>query len=140
MKPCLRLFAAILAGLLLGSLVNGGILALGSWLLPPPPGVNLQDMAGLQAALPTLPPVHLLPPWLAHAGGTVAGSWLASRLLPAGQWAGALVVGLLFLAGGLTMAWQLPAPRWFEAADLLLAYLPMAGLGHRLGQCARRRA
>ena len=72
MKPCLRLFAAILAGLLLG-----GILALGSWLLPPPPGVNLQDMAGLQAALPTLPPVYLLPPWPAscrrHPGRQLAG-------------------------------------------------------------------
>lgn len=138
MKSCLRLLAAIIAGLLLGSLVNGGILALGSWLLPPPPGVNLQDMAGLQAALPTLPPLQLLPPWLAHAGGTLAGSWLASRLLPPGRWAGALAVGLLFAAGGAMMAWQLPAPPWFELADLVLAYLPMAWLGYWLGGCWRR--
>ena len=138
MHVLLRLIAACLAGLITGSLVNGGILKLADVLLPPPAGVDMHSMAGLQAALPTLPALHFLGPWLAHAGGTLAGAWLASRLLPPRQWTGALLVGLLFLAGGITMAWQLPAPRWFELTDLLLAYLPMTALGHWLAQLRRQ--
>ena len=139
MRVMLRLIAACLAGLIAGSLVNGGILKLATVLLPAPVGVDMHSMAGLQAALPTLPAVHFVAPWLAHAGGTLAGAWLASRLLPPGQWTGALLVGLLFLAGGSMMVWQLPAPRWFELSDLLLAYLPMAALGHWLAQQRRLR-
>lgn len=137
MRAVLRLIAACLAGVVAGSLVNGGILKLVAWLLPAPTGVDMHSMAGLQAALPALPAGQFLGPWLAHAGGPLAGAWLASRLLPPRQWAGALVVGLLFLAGGTMMAWQLPAPRWFELADLLLAYLPMAALGYWLARQRR---
>jgi len=138
MKPLLRLMAATVAGLLLGAMVNSGVLAAGVRLLPPPDGVDMGSMAGLQAAMPHLPASHLLAPWLAHALGTFCGAWLASRLVPAGKWQGALLVGLAFLAGGVMMAWQLPAPRWFELADIALAYLPVAGLGHLLAQRARR--
>ena len=48
---------------------------------------------------------------------------------------GALAIGFAFLAGGVMMVIMLPeTPLWFTLTDLLLAYLPMAYLGHRLGQ------
>jgi hypothetical protein len=49
----------------------------------------------------------------------------------------AYVIGALFLAGGIAAAFMIPAPAWFIALDLLVAYLPMAWLGARLGRGIR---
>ena len=48
-----------------------------------------------------------------------------------------LVIGFFFLLGGIAAAWMIPAPVWFEAADILLAYIPMALIGARLGGAGR---
>jgi hypothetical protein len=45
----------------------------------------------------------------------------------------AMVPGILFLAGGVLMVVILDAPLWFEITDLVLAYIPMAWLGFKLG-------
>ena len=45
-----------------------------------------------------------------------------------------LVVGLMFLAGGIGAATMIPAPIWFIVLDLVVAYLPMAWLGGTLVQ------
>jgi hypothetical protein len=47
----------------------------------------------------------------------------------------AMTIGFAFLAGGVMMVMILPeTPLWFIFSDLILAYLPMAYLGYRLGQ------
>ncbi|MFM7281994.1 MAG: hypothetical protein ACKO32_09470 [Planctomycetia bacterium] len=74
-------------------------------------------------------------PFLAHALGTLAGAFLAARFnrgtglgLMAAQ-----VVGALFLFVGISMVVMIPnAPLWFDALDLLVAYVPMALLGYAL--------
>lgn len=45
----------------------------------------------------------------------------------------ALMIGFVFLLGGVTNVLMLPAPLWFNIVDLVGAYLPMAWLGGRLG-------
>jgi hypothetical protein len=45
----------------------------------------------------------------------------------------ALVIGLLFLLGGIASVFMLPSPVWFTAVDLILAYIPMAFLAGKLG-------
>jgi hypothetical protein len=47
-------------------------------------------------------------------------------------------VGGLFLLGGIANVFLLPAPAWFCAVDLLLAYLPAAWLGQSLVARAKR--
>jgi hypothetical protein len=37
--------------------------------------------------------------------------------------------GVAFLAGGFAASVMIPAPNWFIALDLVVAYLPMAWLG-----------
>lgn len=44
----------------------------------------------------------------------------------------ALIVGVLFLIGGVSMVAMLPSPMWFNALDLIVAYIPMAFLGGKL--------
>ncbi|MNL82973.1 hypothetical protein D3C87_2104970 [compost metagenome] len=46
----------------------------------------------------------------------------------------ALLIGLLFLAGGIASCFMLPAPRWFEVLDVLLAYIPFAWLGYLIAK------
>jgi len=47
----------------------------------------------------------------------------------------AMAIGFAFLAGGVMMVLMLPAtPVWFILLDLIVAYLPMAYLGYKLGQ------
>ncbi len=128
----LRNLLAAIAGLLLGSILNGGIIQYSHLLIPPPPGVDLTTEAGLQKAMHLMEPKHFLMPFLAHALGTLAGAILAARL--SNSLRPALSIGILFMAGGLYMVWMLPSPLWFNVADISLAYLPMAWLGYKLGK------
>lgn len=124
---------ALLAGLLLGSAVNMGLLLLGGWLIPPPSGADATTMEGLRASLPLFRPVHFLFPFLAHALGTLAGACAAAWAAGSGRAGIAYLVGGCFFVGGVINCALLPAPFWFMAVDLLLAYFPMAWLARRLG-------
>jgi len=50
----------------------------------------------------------------------------------------AYAVGVVLLAGGIAASSMIPAPGWFIALDLLLAYLPMAWLAAWIGSSRRR--
>ena len=93
-------------------------------------------MEGLQAALPLFGPRHYLFPFLAHALGTLVGTFAATWAVGGRSWGPAAVVTALFLTGGTINAFLLPAPAWFIGADLLLAYLPMGWLGWQWGRRA----
>ena len=72
-------------------------------------------------------------PFLAHALGTLAGAFITTKVAANNHFRLALLVGVLFLAGGIAAANMIPAPTWFIALDLIGAYLPMAWLGNKLG-------
>ncbi len=134
----LRNLLAVVAGVVAGGLVNMGLVMLGPVLVPPPAGVDMTTAEGLQAGMPLLQPRHFLFPFLAHALGTLAGALVAARLAVSRAHVMALVVGAVFLAGGIMAATMIPAPVWFVALDLVVAYLPMAWLGARLAPLSRR--
>ncbi|RMG38369.1 MAG: hypothetical protein D6732_05390, partial [Methanobacteriota archaeon] len=70
MNPILRNVIAVLAGLILGSVVNMGLITLGSSVIPPPPGVDVTDMESLKSSMHLFEPRHFIFPFLAHALGT----------------------------------------------------------------------
>ena len=128
----LRNLLSALAGLVAGAFLNGGIIQLSHWVIPPPPGADLTTEAGLKSAMHLMGPEHFLMPFLAHALGTLAGAMLAARLSNALR--PAMSIGFLFFLAGAYMVWILPSPIWFSIADLSLAYLPMAWLGFKTGR------
>jgi hypothetical protein len=78
---------------------------------------------------------HFVFPFLAHAIGTLVGAYFVSRMKVNRALLNAMAIGFAFLAGGVMMVLTLPGtPWWFVATDLVLAYLPMAYLGFKLGQ------
>lgn len=130
----MKLALAVLVGLVCGSVVNMGIVIAGPMLIPPPPGADMTTAEGLAAAMPLLEPKHFASPFLAHALGTVVGACVAALIATSRRAVVAYAVGALFLAGGIAASRMIPAPTWFIALDLLVAYLPMAWLGLRLAE------
>jgi uncharacterized membrane protein YedE/YeeE len=75
---------------------------------------------------------HFLFPFLAHAGGSLASAFLATVISRNRHFWFPALFGALFMVTGIYMVVILPAPFWFEAVDLGLAYIPMAWFGYRL--------
>lgn len=132
MSPFLKIVIGIVLGIVIGSAVNMGLIILGPSLIPPPEGVDPMDAESIAANIGLFKPKHFLFPFLAHALGTLAGSFTAAKIVPTQKKAFALVIGAFFFTGGLWSIMSIPAPAWFNALDLIVAYIPMALLGHRL--------
>lgn len=132
MNPILRNILALLAGLIIGSLVNMGIITISGSIIPPPEGADVTTMEGLQAAMHLFKPKNFIMPFLAHALGTLVGAFVAAKIAFSRKIQIAMIIGLLFLIGGITNSFLLPSPLWFTLLDVLVAYIPMAWIGHHL--------
>jgi len=132
MNPILRNFLAVLVGWFVGSAVNGGLVILGDALVAAPAGVDMTTLEGLKNGMHLLEPKNFIFPFLAHALGTLVGAFLAAKIAANREMIMALIVGVVFLAGGIAMTTLVPSPTWFLALDLIMAYLPMAWLGGKL--------
>ena len=84
--------------------------------------------------------MNFLFPFLGHAIGTLVGAFVVAKFAASHAMKLALGIGAFFLLGGIAAANMLGGPAWFIAADLLLAYLPMAWLGAFLAKPAEMRA
>jgi hypothetical protein len=132
MNATVRNILAVIIGIVLGMVVNGSIVAVSGSLIPPPNGADVTTVEGLKATIHLFEPKHFLMPFLAHALGTFAGASFAALIAANRKTFFAMVVGVFFLFGGIAAVSMLPAPFWFSAADLILAYLPTAYLAGKL--------
>ncbi len=137
MNPILRNILAVIAGIVVGSVVNMGIVTLSGSIVPLPEGVSFEDPETIKANLEKLSFLHYLFPFLAHAIGTLAGAYTAARLAANNKKTMALIIGFLFLLGGIASYFMIPAPVVFIIADAVLAYIPMALLGYFLSSTNR---
>lgn len=129
MRPIVKDILAVLAGFIIGSLVNMGIIMISGSIIPPPDGADVTTMEGLKASIHLFEPKHFIFPFLAHALGTFAGAFLAAKIAVTHRMRFAIIIGILFLMGGIANILMLPSPTWFTILDLVGAYLPMAYLG-----------
>ncbi len=132
MKPGVKNILAVIAGAILGSAVNMGIIMISGSIIPPPDGADITTMEGLKASMHLFQPKHFIFPFLAHSLGTFAGALLAAKMAATNKLGIAFLIGLIFLAGGIANIFMLPSPAWFSAVDVLAAYLPMAYLAGKL--------
>lgn len=129
-----RNILATIAGFIIGSIVNMILVAVSGKIIPLPAGVNNKTAEGLAAGMHLMEPKHFIFPFLAHALGTLVGAFIATKLSNPKSFIGPMVIGVLFLAGGISMVFMVPSPMWFNCVDLILAYIPMAYLGYVLGK------
>lgn len=133
MNPILKNILAAIAGAVIGSIVNMSIIMMSSSLIPPPEGADVTTLEGLKTSMHLFQPRHFLMPFLAHALGTLVGAFIASRFAANNSMRYAWLIGILFLAGGISNVFMLPSPMWFNCVDLIGAYIPMALLGGKYG-------
>jgi len=126
MHPIIRNILAVIAGAILGSIVNMGIIMISGSVIPPPEGVDITTMDGLRESMHLMQPKHFFMPFLAHAIGTFAGALLAGLIAVNHKMYFAMGIGAFFLIGGITNVFLLPSPTWFTILDLVVAYIPMA--------------
>ena len=137
MNPILKNILAVVAGLVLGSVVNMGLIMLSSSVIPPPDGVDVTNMESLKSSMHLFEPKHFIFPFLAHALGTLAGAFTAARIAAGHKMKFALGIGAFFLIGGIANVFMLPSPAWFTVLDLVGAYIPMGWLGGRWAGASR---
>lgn len=130
MNPAVRNSLAVVAGIILGGIVNMAVIMISSSIVPLPEGVNPEDFESMNQNMHLYSPKHFLMPFLAHALGTLVGAFTAAKIAVSHHKTLALIIGGVFLIGGIMAVRMLPnAPMWFSASDLLLAYIPMGWLG-----------
>ncbi len=132
MNPILRNILALIAGFILGSIVNMGIIMISGSIIPPPDGVNPADVESLKANIHLFQPKHFIFPFLAHALGTLTGAFTVAKLAVSHQMKWAIGIGVCFLIGGIMAINMMPTPTWFSILDILGAYIPMGWLGGKL--------
>ena len=132
MHPILLNSLAVLAGLVVGNVINMGIVMISGSVIPPPEGADVTTAEGLQASIHLFEAKHYIFPFLAHALGTFFGALVAALIGVNRKLTVAMIIGGFFLIGGILAAVMIPASPWFVVIDLLLAYLPMAWLGARI--------
>lgn len=136
MNPIIKNSLALIAGFILGSAVNMGIIMVSGSIIPPPDGADVTTTEGLKASMHLFQPKHFILPFLAHAIGTFTGALLAAFIAANNKIKFALGVGVFFLAGGIISTFMLPSPTWFTVLDLVGAYIPM---GYFAGKLVVRR-
>lgn len=132
MSPLVKNILAVVLGIIIGAMVNMGLILMSGSIIPPPEGADVTTTEGLKASIHLFEAKHFIMPFLAHALGTLIGAWAAARIANNRKFTFAMCIGLFFLLGGVVNNIQIPAPAWFIGVDLILSYIPMAWLGYKL--------
>ena len=125
MKTIIRNTSALIAGGLIGMVVNMGLIITGNKLIPFADGINPMNATMWEIK-------YFIFPFLAHAIGTLSGAFITAKFSASYHMVFAISIGIFFLLGGIAMVFILPAPVWFIGVDLFLAYIPMGWLGWKI--------
>jgi hypothetical protein len=129
----LRNVLAVVAGMIVGSALNMGLIQLNMRVLfPMPAGMDMNDAAQFNAFVAGLPTLAFLVVVLAHLGQSFVGGWVAARLGASHPMRLAMIIGLLSLAGGIMAMMMIRGPDWMLVE--LPLYLVVAWLAGRIEQ------
>jgi hypothetical protein len=130
----LRNIIGFVVGYVAGSVINLALIMANVLLMPA--GTDFSTPEGVNAALANLQPVNYAVVFLAHALGAFVGAFVAAKIAVSHKFLIAMIIGVLFLLGGIYAVVTINAPMWFEVIDLLFAYIPMAYLAAKLSGSA----
>lgn len=133
MNPIVKNILAVIVGWFGGSIFNMGLIITGHSIFPID-GIDPNDRKAFAEVLPTLDFEYFIFPFLAHALGTLVGAAIAYKIAASHKMKMAMIIGVLFLIGGIVVNYILPGPTWFAIADILVAYIPMAWIGTKIAE------
>ena len=128
-----RNILGVIIGIVVGSLVNIGIVSLGHTLVPLPVGTDVRTMEGLANAISQFETKHFVFPFLAHAVGPLVGTLVAVLIAATSKAKIAIGMAVVFLLFGIWANVVIPGPLWFKTVDLIFAYIPTSLIGAWLG-------
>lgn len=102
-----------------------------------PAGTDFTTPEGVNAAMDNLQPINFAIVFAAHALGTLVGVFIANLIALGQKLPITLLITAFFLAGGIYAVVTINAPMWFEAIDLIFAYIPMAWIGAKLASAGK---
>lgn len=108
----LRNVGAVIAGLVVGMIVNLALVQLNTVLYPLPNDVDLTDPARMRDAIRDLPAAAWTLVFAAHLGQSFVGARVAARLGASHWMTLAMIVGVVSLGAGIANAMMLAAPAW----------------------------
>ena len=138
MKPIVRNIIAVVLGLIVGNVVNMGLIQVGYSVFTP--DVDVNDMKALAKFMEGADMKYFIFPFIAHALGTLMGAFTAALFSKNRKMGVALIIGGFFLLGGIMVSFLLPAPTWFIAMDLVVAYIPMALMGFFMAKSFKKKS
>ena len=127
MKQTLKNIGIIILGIIIGMIVNIGLIILGGTIFVLPE--NFEPMNAMNWDIK-----YFIFPFLAHSIGTLSGAFVVTKLSKKYNIIMPLIVGLYFLSGGIYMVTIFPAPTWFISLDIIVSYIPMALLGWKISK------
>ena len=125
-----RNIIGFIVGYVAGTAVNFALIMANMALMPA--GTDFSTPEGVNAVMAQMGPVNYLVVFLAHGLGAFVGAVVCSLIAVSHRFVLSLVIGALFMLGGIYAAAVIDAPLWFEAVDIVLAYIPMAWLGWKI--------
>ena len=135
MNPLIKNLLASFAGFIVMMVVNMGLIILLGSIFSPPEGVNPNDVNSINNNLHRYTVFQLIMPFLAHAGGTLAGTLTATKIANSHKMLIVMVLAAIHFSGGAMMVSMLSnSPLWFNVLDLGVAYFPMAWLGYKFAK------
>jgi MFS family permease len=132
MNPKLRIILAVLAGLVVGSI----LIALVQLFSPyqPPADLDMNDKTKLAEWVKTLPLSAFFIVLLSYFLGSVAGGWLTNLIAAPAKYRPALVTGFgLFVAGVMNLL-AIPHPTWFAIVSSLIYFIGAWAGGRLVGK------
>lgn len=129
----IRNILAVIAGILIGGIVNLGLVTLGYSVFPLSEGADVTSMQRLAETIQLFSWKNFIFPFIGHAAGPLVGTFIAMLIAASHKSKIAIGMGCWFLLGGIIANVMIPAPLWFKVVDLVFAYLPMTWLGAKLG-------
>jgi len=127
MKQIFKNIGIVILGIIIGMIVNMGLIIGGGMIVPMSETINPMNAVNWDFK-------YFIFPFLAHSIGTLSGAFIVSKISRNSHIIMPLIVGLYFLFGGLYMVIILPAPIWFISLDIILCYIPMALFGWEISK------
>ncbi|MDI1241387.1 MAG: hypothetical protein PSX80_05650 [bacterium] len=134
-----RNIIGVIVGIVVASIVNMALVAIGHANIPLPPGADVSSMERLSDTIHLFGPQNYIFVFLAHALGPLAGTFVTMLIAVSHKMKTAVGMAVFFLLGGIAASVMIPAPLWFKAVDLIFAYVPMTLLGAKLGGAGTER-
>lgn len=132
MNPILKNILGLVIGMVFGGMVNGLIVKYGSPMIPPPAGVDPNDLESIKSNMHLYEFKHFIVPYLAHILGSFIAGMIAAQI--SNSKIISLIAGGIFIIGGAMVIYMIPeTPVWFSLVDLA-SYIPAAYLGYLVGR------